>query len=452
MLAASGKSGSAATGRPRCIVGLDLRRPSRVVAVAVDGKAQLRAWASIHGEDDPVALTRIALETLSVRPKEVRVLIGSERVRVGVCEGAGAPGAAEISEALVAEGHEPILKAAVASLSADSGAWLVAACDEEKARSLVDGLAELLVLEPTLAVDQLLILEQLQPGTAAIEITGDELLIVARPAGAAPLTRSLPASPDAEQTRSEVLRTLVKIGGARSIRLLGGRRTQLREMLDQQEFDLDQEALPAYGGEPIPADLELTWRLATAISPAGLSSPELAKRRQSMQWARRAAVLSVAVIILSVILVAFGISAALRIRAVQSADSAELAAFQSQIQQLREAGALAQEVERLRAQLGPLSLPWPRLAGPIDELVRRSPPGMGWERLAIVEGELELEVSSAGVSPLVDLELARSALEGTPGFSNASWDEAVPDPTGPGLRQTLRATLVSAPGSTREAR
>jgi hypothetical protein len=86
-------------------------------------------------------------------------------------------------------------------------------------------------------------------------------------------------------------------------------------------------------------------------------------------------------------------------------------------------------------------------------LVRRSPPDIGWERLAIVEGELELEVSSAGASPLVDLELARSTLESTPGFSNASWDEPVPDPTGVGLRQTLRATLATPPGSSaREAR
>lgn len=447
-----GNSGRAATGRPRCTVGLDLRHRSRVAAVAVDGKAQLRAWALICGEDDPVALTRIALETLSVRPKEVRVLVGSERVRVGVCEGAGEPGAGEITEALVAEGHERILNAAVASSSAESGAWLVAACDAEKARSLVDRLADLLLLEPTLAVDQLLILEQLQPGTAAIEIIGGELLIVARPAGAAPLARSLPVAPDDEQTWAEVLRTLVKIGGARSIRLLGERRAQLREMLDQQEFDLDEEALPAHGGEPMPPELELAWRLATAISPAEISSPDLVKRRQSMQWARRAAVLSVAVIILSVILVAFGISTALRIRAVQGADNAGMAALQAHMQQLREAGALAQEIERLRAQLGPLGLPWPRLAGPIDELVRRSPPGMGWERLAIVEGKLELEVSSDGALPRVELELARSALESTPGFSNASWDEPVPNPTGPGLRQTLRATLVSMPGSTREAR
>ena len=435
------KSGRAATGRPRCTVGLDLRRPSHVAAVAVDGKAQLRAWASIRGEDDPVALTRIALETLSARPKEVRVLVGSERVRVGVCEGAGAPGAEEITEALVAEGHEPILNAAIASSSAESGTWLVAACDEEKARSLVNGLAELLVLEPVLVVDQLLLLEQLQPGAAAMEITGDELLIITRP-----------AAPDAEHTRAEALRTLQTIGSAQSIRLLGARRAELSQMLDQQGLNLHQEALPACGGEPLPAELELAWRLATSIEPAELSSPLLAKRRQSMQWARRAGMLAVAVIVLSAILVVFGVSAALRVRAVQSADRAGLAALQTQIQQLREAGALAQEVERLRGQLGPRGLPWPRLAGPINELVKRSPPSMGWERLSMIEGELELEVSSAGVSPLVDLELARSALEGTPGFSNTSWDEPIQNPTAPGLRQTLRATLATPPGRARETR
>ena len=452
MSAVPGKSGRAATGRPRCTVGLDLRHPSRAAAVAVDAKGQLRAWASIRGEGDPVALTRAALETLSVRPKEVGVLVGSEQVRVGVYEGARAPGEGEITEALVAEGHEPILTPAIAASSAGSGAWLVAGCDEEKARSLGDGLAELLVLEPILAVDRLLILEHLQPGTAAMEITEDELLIVTRPADAAPLTRSLPTARNAEQTQSEALRTLETIGGARSIRLLGARRDELRQMLDQQGLDLHQEALPACDGEPLPADLELAWRLATAVNPAEISSPQLAKRRQSMQWARRAAILAVAVIVLSAILVAFGISAALSIRAAQNADSAGLAATQAQIRQLREAGALAKEVERLRAQMGPRGLPWPQLAGPIDELARRSPPSIGWERLAIVEGELELEVSSAGAVPLVDLELARSTLEGGLGFSNTSWDEPVPDPTGPGFRQTLRATLATPPGSVGEAR
>ena len=418
----------------------------------MDAKAQLRAWAVIRGEDDPVALTRVALETLSVRPKKVRVLVGSEWARVGVWEGERAPGAGEITEALVAEGHEPILTPAIAAAPAESGAWLVAGCDEEKARSLVDELAELLVLEPTLAVDQLLLLDLLQPGTAAMEIIEEELLIVTRPADAAPLTRSLPTALKAEQTRSEALRTLETIGGVQSIWLLGARRAELRQILDQQGLDLYQEALPACVGEPLPADLELIWRLATAIDPATLSSPRLAKRRQSMQWARRASSLAIALIVLSAILVALGVSAALRVRAIRSADSAGLAAIESQVRQLREAGALAQEVERLRGQLGPRGLPWPQLAGPVDELVRRSPPDLGWERLAIVEGELELEVSSAGASPLVDLELARSTLEGTPGFSNASWDEPVPDQTGPGLRQTLRATLATPPGSARETR
>ena len=146
MSAIAGKSGRAASGRPRCTVGLDLRQSSRAAAVAVDSNGQLRAWASIRGEDDPVALTKLALETLSVRAKKVRVLVGSGWARVGVCEGVRAPGAGEISEALVAEGYEPILTSAIAASSAESGTWLVAGCDEGKAQSLVDGLAELLVL------------------------------------------------------------------------------------------------------------------------------------------------------------------------------------------------------------------------------------------------------------------------------------------------------------------
>lgn len=451
MSAVAGKLGRAASGRPRCTVGLDLRQSSRAAAVAVDTKGQLRAWASIRGENDPVALTKVVFETLSVRAKEVRILVGSGLVRVGVCEGAHAPGAREISEALVAEGHEPILTPAIAASSAESGTWLVAGCDEGKAQSLVDGLAELLVLEPTLAVDQLLLMEHLQPGTAAMENSEDEFLIVTRPADAVPLTRLLSTAMEAEQTRSEALRTLETIGGARSIRLLGARRAELRKLFDQQGLDLHQQALPACGGETLPADLELTWLLATAIGPSELSSPRLVKRRQSMQWARRATVLAVVFIVLSAILVAYGVTASLRLRAAQSADSAGLAAVGSQVKQLRETGALAQKVERLRGQLGPRGLPWPRLAESIDELVRRSPPDIGWERLAIVEGELELEVSSAGASPLVDLELARLTLEGTPGFSNASWDEPVPDPTGLGLHQTLRATLVIPPGGAPEA-
>ena len=85
--------------------------------------------------------------------------------------------------------------------------------------------------------------------------------------------------------------------------------------------------------------------------------------------------------------------------------------------------------------------------GSLDELVERALPAS-----IRMKGELELEVSSAGAVPLVDLELARSTLEGGLGFSNTSWDEPVPDPTGPGFRQTLRATLATPPGSVGEAR
>jgi hypothetical protein len=390
-----------------------------------------------------VALARLALGALSVRPKELRVLVGSESAQVGAGAGAAEPEASQISETLVAEGHEPILTPAVAAAAAGSGSWLVAGCEEEKARSLAEELADLQAVEPILVVDQLLLLQHLEPGAVAMESGDSELLIVTRPADAAPLTRSLPSALGAEQARSEALRTLRAAGGASYVWLLGSRRAELRQLLDRDGLDLRQEAMPVRDGQSLPPELELTWRLATASDPAALDSPRLGRRRRGMLWARRAAVLAIALASLSALLVLFAAVASLRMQARNRAEREQLAAIETQVRRLREAGELGQEVARLRAELGPRRLPWPRLAAPIADLARQSPPGAGWERLTIVDGELELEVSASGASPLLDLELVRSALERGVGISNSSWDEPAPNAEGPGLRQTFRATLTA---------
>ena len=448
MTNASTRETSAARGSPACTVGLDLRRRSRVAAVAVDRRGRLRAWASIQGEDDPVALAKLALEALSVTARELRVLVGSEWAQAGTWEGVREPDASQIAELLAAEGHAPIMAPAVASAAAGSGSWLVAACDEEKARSLAEGLAELVALEPTLVVDQLLLLQQLQAGGVAMEGRGDELLIVARPADSAALARSLTGELDAEQARSEALRTLQAVGGARQVWLLGSRRAELRQLLEHGGLELRQEAMPVCDGQTLPPGLELTWRLATARDLAVLAGPRLAKRRRIMLWARRASILAVALVCLSAGLALFGAVASLRMRARHMADGEGLAAIQTQAQRLREAGDLAREVSRLRSELGPRRVPWPRLAAPIADLARQSPQGIGWERLTIDEGQLELEASAASAS---DLELLRSGLERGFGISNASWDEPTPSEDGPGLRQTFRATLVTPQNVGREA-
>lgn len=102
---------------------------------------------------------------------------------------------------------------------------------------------------------------------------------------------------------------------------------------------------------------------------------------------------------------------------------------------------LAEKIARLRAELSETTPPWPRVAEMIAALARDLPPGVGWERLAIVDGTLELEASAMGPAPLRELEFMRWTLERSPGIINLSWDEPVIDPRRIGVRQVFRAKI-----------
>ncbi len=102
-------------------------------------------------------------------------------------------------------------------------------------------------------------------------------------------------------------------------------------------------------------------------------------------------------------------------------------------------------MERLRTELAGRTAPWPRLAEPVAALARQLPPEVGWERLQIRDGALELEAAATGAAPAAQLELLRHALQSSPGITNLSWAPPAADPQSPRLRQVFRAAVDPMP-------
>ena len=152
-------------------VALDLSLAGRAAAVAVDGRGALVAWtvaAEGGNAGDLAGVARRALRELQVRPREVRVLLGSgtgtgEEAQVAVLDSSGAPGTpgeAEILAALFADGYPRLSEPAVAALATSPGSWLVAACGGAAIEPLAAGLLEESGTEPAFVVDQLLAEEE----------------------------------------------------------------------------------------------------------------------------------------------------------------------------------------------------------------------------------------------------------------------------------------------------
>jgi hypothetical protein len=379
----------AARRRLAATVALDLRVAGRAAAVAVDALGGLAAWAVVSGSE-PVALARRALRELRVRPRTVRVLLGGGEAQVTVLSGLPRPeepAAEEIAAALFAEGYERLSEPSVAALPLAPDTWLVAACGAGAVEPLAAGLLLESGSEPAFAVDQLLAAAVAGPGAAL---------------------------------------RLVESGEAALLAALGGE-------------------LPALGGETLPAACGPAWRLACDLGVPPLASPRSERRRSSLAWAHRAARAALLLAACGVLLMAAGLRLAWAGRA--SRTPAARAAGARLLQELRETGELAGEVERLRAGLASQRAPWPRLAEPVATLARRLPPAVAWERLQVKDGVLELEASAAGQDPFARLQLLRHALESAPGIANLSWGTPAADRKSGRLRQIFRAALRETPAA-----
>jgi hypothetical protein len=159
--AAMSTSAKAAKKRAASTVALDLSLAGQAAAVAVDGRGALMAWTVAAEGGNAGTLARQALRELRVRPKQVRVLLGSgtgtgEDAQVAALDHPGAPGEGEILAALFADGYPRLSEPAVAALATSPGTWLVAACGAAAIEPLAAGLLEESGTEPSFVVDQLL--------------------------------------------------------------------------------------------------------------------------------------------------------------------------------------------------------------------------------------------------------------------------------------------------------
>ena len=338
----------AAKRRLAATVALDLRHAGRAAAVAVDAGGGIAAWAVVSG-GEPVALARRALRELRVRPKKVLVLLGGGEAQVTVLAHAEEPGAREIEAALFAEGYERLREPSVAALPLSPDTWLVAACGARTVEPLATGLLLEGGTEPIFAVDQLLAAAVLGPGAAL---------------------------------------GLVEAGEAALLASLAGE-------------------LPERDGE-LPAVCGPAWRLALHPGVPALASPHSERRRSSLTWARRSARAAFGLAIFGALLMAVGLRLAWAGRI--SRTPASRAADARLVRELREIGALAGEVERLRAGTAGQRAPWPRLAEPVATLARRLPPQVAWQRLQIKDGALELVASATGQDPFARLQSLRHDL------------------------------------------
>lgn len=441
-----------AARRSPAIVALDLRLAGRAAAVAVDGRGAVAAWSVVSEAGDPVALARRAVRELRVRPKKVLVVLGAAETQVGILAHAGAPDETGILAALYAEGYERLSEPSVAALAIAPDVWLVSACGSEALEPLAAGLLEESGTEPAFVVDQLLAADGLEAGSALVESGETGLLVAAAPAGSAPFVRCLSSACDAEEAARECRESLAAAGFDGPVRVCGPHRGLLSELLAEGGVAAHAADLPASGGETLPAPCELAWRLALRPGVPPLTSPRGERRRTSLAWARRVGRIALVLAALACLLMAAGLRQGWASRSREGALASRAAADERLIQELRKIGEQAEEVERLQAELDGRTAPWPRLAERVAVLARRLPPEVGWERLQIKDGALELEASAAGAAPLARLEALRHALQGSPGIVNLSWEPPAADPQSARLRQVFRAALGAAHAVPRGAR
>ncbi len=439
----------AAKRRRVATVCVDLRAPGRAVAVAVDRQGTLSAWATVADRGGSLALAKLAINKLAVRPKTLRILLGSEHTHVGFAAQDKEPGQGEICEALLAEGHERLAEPAVAAVAVAPGTWLVAAGAANKLDPLADGLAEITAAEPSFVVDQLLAIESLEPGSALVEYGKAGLLIAVRGHGSLPRLRVMTTVPDSEQAAAEIHATLGQVDLQQSLEVLGSESAGLSQTLTLQGFETRGPALPTCDDDTLPAGYELAWRLATDPQPKALHSPEIENRQTSLTWARRVTWVAVVLGIFGALLVASGLTTSWRGRARSEALESQNAGIEDQIKQLQETAELAEEVQNLRTDLAGQGLPWPQLGATLTTLARDLPLTVGCRRLAVIDGELELEATTAGPDAARELELARRAIDRSPGISNLFWEEPEVDANRIVTRQVFRGRLEEPFGTER---
>ena len=450
-----------AARRRAATVSVDLRAPGQAMAVAVDGKGDLSGWAIVSAGDDgagdasTLALAKLALGKLAARLKTLRILLGSEHAQVGFSTQDSEPGEGEIRDTLLAEGHKRLSAPAVAAAPLAPRTWLVAAGAASTLEPLADGLVEVTAVEPAFVVDQLLVSEGLEAGSAIVEHGEPGLLIAIRGQGGSPLVRAMPpragaaAAADGEQAAKETLATLTRFGSPPTLEVVGSKSASLSRALTEEGLQTRQVPLPTCGGETLPAGCALAWRLATDPEPRALRSPHIAKRKLSLAWARRVTWAAVALGLLGVLMVAAGLTASWGGRARSRALASQNSAVEDQMKQLQETAALAEEVQGLRTDLAGQTLPWPRLAVTLATVARDLPTTVGCRRLAVIDGEFELEATTAGPGALRQLELAQRTIDRSPGISNLSWDEPTIDEDRVVTRQVFHGKVRAPSGPSR---
>lgn len=429
--------------RPKAIVGLDLRARDRVGAVAVDRRGNLRGWAVADGEDDPASIAARALDLLSVKPEELRVLLGSELLQVGHGEGATEPDPREIEETLLAEGFDPIAATASRAVATAGDSWLVARGDEARLVPLAEDLAARAGVEPTFVADLLLLAHHLAAGDAVAETSPAGLSLVAIPDGAAPWTRSIAFGSEPDVLVSETEKTLSAAGIDGTVRLLGAARDDLGRGLEEAGWTVASTALSSTESESLPAQLELPWLLAVAedAGEIALAGSGLVTRRESLAWARLVSFAGLAIGLLGILFMLSGLALLGLGRESETSGDAAATEIGTQLERLRQAAVLAEEVRQLRGDLAGQFLAWPPLAEVLSRLAETRPSRVGWERLAIRNGQLELDISAAGPTPLEELEQARRTIADCPGIVNLAWDAPKVAEDDLGVRQTFRAGI-----------
>lgn len=426
------------TGRRAAMVVLDLRQSGQAAAIAVDHKGSLIAWTRAEDSNDPSELVATSLEGLAVRPKTVRVLLGKRTAQVGIAMTHGVPTQHEIIDNLIGDGFEPLSEPATAAVCTLPDSWVVAACPSGLLTSLAQQLAQHTVVDIEFVVDQLALCEQPQDQMGRVEQSDAGLLMVVPDPQGQPLVRSLPPSADHNRAPTEIRKSLEGLSFRGELRVMGTRREELSHQLAGDNYEVALHPLPIDNTSRLPESLELAWCIAGIPALTVLHSSELSKLQESFRWSHRFRVAALAVGLVGALLVAMGWNSSYASREHRKALEEDNTEVRQQLVQLEQSATLAEDVQVLRTELQQQRAPWPRIAMTLDSLLRGAPEGVGYHRLSITEGALELEASSTAL-PAQDFDRLRWQLEKVPGLSNLSWQEPHLDETSRNDHLTFRA-------------
>lgn len=424
--------------RKPAVVSLDLRWQTQVHGVAVDRRGRPLQWLTGERLDDGWDTAIDLAQQLDGAGARIRVLLAEPIIQTTWFHGHQKPDIGQIQDALLSDGHPPLMDPMLASLPLGRDLWLLSACDGRLVAPILNGLAGLGASHIELVADSLLLSQRLSPGDASLEAVDDRLLLAARPLHGEPILRSLRGT--SEQNFQDLLDAMPPQALDDAVQVLGASRQSLAMNLRAAGHGTTTEPLPWNDTGALAMPHEVAWLLASTPTPPMLQSTDFERIAQQLVWSRRLRRGAVAGGALGILLMVAALVTAWTGREGLQRHRMEQAELHQELQNVQALATEVEAIQTLRTELNQQRAPWPPVALLLAQLAAALPEGAAFERLQITEAGLDLDAWAPTPNDGL-FRLLRRHLKSLPQLSNLAWDPPITSPIRGGSVQSLSARI-----------